>query len=158
MHGWINDGRIIQNRQIITQNQIDWTEWFIDKSMERKKANSSNSELYTTHVDSMFYSNDYYVSTGEINSPCSHTPSDSADWGSSSGWHSWIPRAWWDHTESRASCHWPPPCLKTQCADKTIWTICEHLIVTGIAWSNRQNNSTREHDNKSPRLKTEPFC
>lgn len=38
--------------------------------MERKKkketAHSSNSELCTTQVDSMFHSNEYHVSTGEI--------------------------------------------------------------------------------------------
>lgn len=100
----------------------------------------------------MFDSNDYYLSTGEIYSPCSHTPSGSADWGSSSGWHSWIPKAWWDHTESRASCRWPPPCLETQCADKTIWSVYAHLIVTGTMRPSRQNNSTQEHNNKLPRL------
>lgn len=43
--------------------------------------------------------------------PCSHSPSGSAGWGSSSGWCSRSPRAWCNHTKSHACCRWPRPCL-----------------------------------------------
>lgn len=43
--------------------------------------------------------------------PCNHSPLHSAESGSSSGWHSWTPRARWSRTAWRASSRQPPVCL-----------------------------------------------
>lgn len=51
-------------------------------------------------------SNDYLSTL-----PCNHNPFHSAEPGSSSGWHSWTPRAQWSHTVWHASSHQPPVCL-----------------------------------------------